>query len=155
MCIWGESKRKIISRKDAKRLSGQAGETKKDSESVIKWVVICICRKWWKSEFVFLLKGRITPASHHTTSFPFRFFLSFPSETFVAEEEEIVVGKKDVKRKMESSEIAIFEIHMANKFYGKLYCGRSCSCGERRKLIFSFSSAVSGREERERNLCRL
>lgn len=65
--------------------------------------------------------------------------------TFFREERRENIHKENCrrqKRKMESKRKPgklQFQIHMANKFYGKLYCGRSCSCGKNVRFPFSLS----------------
>lgn len=79
------------------------------------------------------MKNRFIPTSHHPfLVVPLHFFCLFEQK-----EDKKEIHKESCRRnekkngaepKGKKPKKLQFEIHMANKIYGKLYCGRSCSC---------------------------
>lgn len=116
------ARRKIIWRGNTKRLSGGTGShcdrktEVRHGEMAEKW--ICFCHDKWHQWEIVSFPHLIIP-----------FFVFHPRKKAF----QRLSSSEAKRREMESREIAIWNSYGANKFYGKLYCGRSCSCEARAK----------------------
>lgn len=109
---------------------------KENNSRIIKWVKYTT--KWWKNEFVFFVEKwhqwRISFHSLISSSFFCLFFFLW-KRAFIrrrkkrrkkSSDDDTEKRKDGVEWKPKGKLKKLqFEIHMANKFYGKLYCGRS------------------------------
>lgn len=95
----------------------------------MNWVCVIKDKKWHH------LEDRFIPVSHHF------FKMKHCKQIVIGKSERKGSQKRQMKSKKKAEDIAIWYSYGAHKFYGKLYCGRFSSCGERKaessfRLVF-------------------